>query len=216
MVCTKTLYNYVDQGLLSIRNIDLPLKVKRSAKSTRTRQHKKVLGTSISERPEQANNRSEFGHWEIDTVIGKKTKGEPVLLTITERKTRKEIIRKIPSKSSNAVLTALNLLAEEAGPLFTQAFKSITADNGSEFSELAILERLVGPKIYFAHPYTSCERGTNGLIRRFIPKGRSMSKYSGSSIERVQTWCNSLPRKILGYQTPDEAFASEVRCLTAS
>jgi IS30 family transposase len=219
-VCTKTLYNYVDQGLLSIRNIDLPLKVKRSAKSTRTRQHKKVLGTSISERPEQANNRSEFGHWEIDTVIGKKTKGEPVLLTITERKTRKEIIRKIPSKTSNAVLTALNLLAEEAGPLFTQAFKSITADNGSEFSELAILERLVGPKIYFAHPYTSCERGTNevhnGLIRRFVPKGRSMSKYSGSSIERVQTWCNSLPRKILGYQTPDEAFASEVRFLTAS
>ncbi|QRN85482.1 IS30 family transposase [Clostridia bacterium] len=220
MVCTKTLYNYVDQGLLSIRNIDLPLKVKRSSKNARNRKHKKVFGASISDRPEQANDRSEFGHWEIDTVIGKKTKGEAVLLTITERKTRKEIIRKIASKSSDAVLTAVNQLAEEAGPLFTQAFKSITADNGSEFSELALLEKNVGSNIYFAHPYTSCERGTNevhnGLIRRFIPKGRSMNNYSHSSIERVQTWCNSLPRKILGYQTPDEAFAAEVQCLIAS
>ena len=220
MVCTKTLYNYVEQGLLSIRNIDLPLKVKRSSKNARNRKRKKVFGASISERPEQANDRSEFGHWEIDTVIGKKTKGEPVLLTLTERKTRKEIIRKLPSKSSEAVLTALNHLLEQAGPLFPQAFKSITADNGSEFSELALLESHVSSKIYFAHPYTSCERGTNevhnGLIRRFIPKGRSMSKYSCSSIEGVQTWCNSLPRKILGYRTPDEAFAEEVQCLATS
>jgi IS30 family transposase len=83
-----------------------------------------------------------------------------------------------------------------------------------------MLKRFVGLKIYFTLPYTSRERGSkevhSGLIRSLILNGRSMSKYSGSSIERVQTWCNSLPRKILGYQTPDEAFASEVRCLTAS
>lgn len=141
-------------------------------------------------------------------------------MTITERKTRKEIIRKIASESSNAVLTALNQLAEEAGPLFTQAFKSITADNGSEFSELALLENHMSSKVYFAHPYTSCERGTyevhNGMIRRFISKGRSMNNYSRSSIERVQIWCNSLPRKILGYQTPDEASAVEIGCLATS
>ncbi len=99
MICTKTLYNYIDLGLLRISNIDLPLKVRRTTKAKRTRKHKKLLGTSISERPEQVNNRSEFGHWEIDTVIVKKSKGEPILMTLTERKTCKEMIRKLPYKS---------------------------------------------------------------------------------------------------------------------
>lgn len=217
MVCTKTLYNYVDQGLLSIRNIDLLLKVRRSTKRSSNRKRKKVLGTSISERPEQANDRSEFGHWEIDTVIGKKTKGEPVLLTITERKTRDEIIRKLTDKTADAVMAALDDLANSAGPLFQDVFKSITADNGSEFSELAGFEERFGTKVYFAHPYRSGERGTNevhnGLIRRFIPKGKSLTDYNSSSIERIQSWCNSLPRKILGYRTPQEAFMSEVAAL---
>ncbi len=81
--------------------------------------------------PLKANDRSEFGHWEIDTVIGKKTKGQAALLTLTERKTRKEIIRRLPEKSSQSVQEALKKLSEEAGPLFSKAFKSITSDNGS-------------------------------------------------------------------------------------
>ena len=211
MVCTKTLYNYVDAGLMKIKNIDLPQKVKRSTKPRRKRKHKKIYGMSISKRPENVNNRSEFGHWEIDSVIGKKTKGEAVLLTLTERKTRKEIIRKLPDMSSEAVMKALHRLAEDAGELFPQVFKSITADNGSEFSELSTFPY---SDIYFAHPYTSSERGTNenhnGLIRRFIPKSTSMNGYSNRAIESIQNWCNTLPRKILGYLTPDEAFEDEL------
>lgn len=215
MVCTKTLYNYVDSGLLPISNIDLPLKVKRSTKPKRIKRHKKKLGTSIDERPESVNDRSEFGHWEIDTVIGKKTKLEAVLLTITERVTRKEIIRKISSKTAEAVQKAMLSLIDEAGEPFSKVFKSITCDNGSEFAEIASLEQFTDTKIYFAHPYSSCERGTNerhnGLIRRFIPKGRSINDYSISAIARVQNWCNTLPRKILGYLTPDEAFEDQLR-----
>ena len=75
-----------------------------------TLQNKKCLGRSISERPERINDRSEFGHWEIDTVIGRKTKDDEALLTLTERLTRKEIIRKIPGKNTAAVMQALNTL----------------------------------------------------------------------------------------------------------
>lgn len=215
-VCTKTIYNYIDLGLMQCKNIDLPQKTKRSTKPRRVRKNKKILGKSISERPEYINDRSDFGHWEIDCIIGKKTQGESVLLTLTERKTRMEIIRKLPAKSSWAVQRAMQKLKEDAGELFSLTFKSITADNGSEFSELALFE---GSEIYFAHPYSSCERGTNehhnGLIRRFIPKGRSINPYPVTAIEAIQCWCNTLPRRILGYMTPQEAFEREVFMLSA-
>lgn len=186
MVCTKTLYNYVDAGLLSISNIDLPLKLRRSTKSIRVKQHKTNLGTCISERPDYINDRSDFGHWEIDTVIGKKDKTDKVLLTITERMTRKEIIRILPSKTAEAV-------------------------------QKSMLESITDSKIYFAHPYSSSERGTNerhnGLIRRFIPKGLRIDNYSIEAIRNVQNWCNTLPRKILNYLTPDEAFEDQLRTI---
>lgn len=70
--CTKTLYNYIDLGLLQIRNIDLPMKLRRNTKSKRVRTNKRKLGTSITERPEHVETREEFCHWEIDTVIGNK------------------------------------------------------------------------------------------------------------------------------------------------
>lgn len=215
MVCTKTLYNYVDAGLIGIRNIDLPLKVKRTIKTARIKRNKKHLGTCISERPSNINDRSEFGHWEIDTVIGSKSNSDAVLLTMTERMTRKEIIRKLPGKTAEAVQNALHKLIDEAGPHFSKVFKSITADNGSEFAQLSSLESDTDTKVYFAHPYTSCERGTNerhnGLIRRFIPKGSHISQYSLGAIARIQIWCNTLPRKILGYLTPDEVFEDRLR-----
>lgn len=97
IVSTKTLYNYIDQGLLRIRNIDLPLKVRRRPGKRTAKQRKRVLGASIDERPEEINSREEFGHWEIDTVAGKRS-GDGVLLTMTERKTRAEIIIPLPPK----------------------------------------------------------------------------------------------------------------------
>ena len=209
-VSTKTMYNYIDLGLLEITNIDLPLKVRRSTKPKRIRHHKRILGASIDDRPKTVDDRVEFGHWEIDTVRGLKSKEDNVLLTITERQTRNSIIRLIPSKTANAVSLALKELKTLFGSKFSQVFKTITGDNGQEFAELAQLENDTNTKVYFAHPYSSHERGTNerhnGLIRRFIPKGVAISKFDIEGIAIVEDWCNQLPRKILGYKTPEELF----------
>jgi IS30 family transposase len=173
MVCTKTLYNYIDKRILSVRNIDLPLKTRRKHKKSIVRQNKKLLGRSISERPESVNNRKVFGHWEIDTVIGKRS-NDNVLMTLTERKTREHLIYRLEEKDTKSVKKAFSQIKETTGPLFTRLFKSITADNGSEF---AGLDRQ-GIDVYYAHPYSAWERGTNerhnGLIRRFIPKGKAI------------------------------------------
>jgi len=215
MVCTKTLYNYVDLGLIGIKNLELPLKVRRSTKTTRTCKHKKILGTSIENRPADVLTREEFGHWEIDTVIGEKSNNDEVLVTIVERKTRMDIMRKVSGKTADAVQKVMKEIHSEIGEKrFNQIFKSITADNGGEFARLSELEAVTDTKIYFAHPYASWERGTNerhnGLIRRFIPKGKRLADVPVEKIALIQNWCNTLPRKILGYLTPEEAFKIEL------
>ncbi|MFX0559556.1 IS30 family transposase [Tepidibacillus infernus] len=106
VVCTKTLYNYIDLGVLPVKNIDLPLKVTRNTKKKRNRVNKKILGKSIEQRPSHINERTEFGHWEIDTVLGSRQKGA-VLLTLTERMTRKEVIMKIDQKTTTAIHHAI-------------------------------------------------------------------------------------------------------------
>ncbi len=88
IVCTKTLYNYADLGLLSIKNIDLPEKLRPSPIKQRIRENKRILGRSIEERPAEIDDRSEFGHWEADLVIGSKSGKDDALFTLTERKTR--------------------------------------------------------------------------------------------------------------------------------
>ena len=93
-------------------------------------------------------------------------------------------------------------------------FKTITTDNGSEFSRLSELEELAETLIFYTHPYTSCEKGTNerhnGIIRKFIPKGKRISDFDVDYIAYIEIWCNSLPRKILNYRTPDEVFEDEL------
>ena len=87
-VCTRTLYNYVDQGLMDSRNCDLPEKLKRNTKIHRIRKNKRKLGRSIEERPQEINDRKEFGHWECDLVLGHETRDDQVLLTLSERMSR--------------------------------------------------------------------------------------------------------------------------------
>lgn len=113
-VCTKTLYNYIDMCLLKVRNIDLPLRVKRKTKVQRVHQNRRIYGMSIEKRPEEINSREEFGHWEIDTVIGKKD-SSTVLLTLDERMTRQRHILKISSRSSAAVEEGIARLKQKYG-----------------------------------------------------------------------------------------------------
>lgn len=220
MVCTKTLYNYIDLGLLAVTNADLPQKLRRNTKSTRVKEHKKSFGTSIKERPENINLREDFGHWEIDTVIGEKSKNDCVLLTIVERKTRNAIVRQIASKTAEAVMKELRDIRRFFGEHFDQVFQSITGDNGSEFADLSTLETESNIKVYFTHPYSSFEKGTNerhnGLIRRFIPKGKCMSDYSLHDIAFIEEWMNTLPRKILGYKTPEVLFEQQLDLIYAA
>ena len=208
-VCTKTLYHYIDQGLLTVKNIDLTLKTKRKTKRDRLRQERRQYGMNIDQRPESANTRTEPGHWEIDTIVGKKDT-HSVLLTLDERVTRKRHIVKIPSRTAAAVREGMEKVAAIYGDQFRNVFKSITSDNGSEFARLT--EILPDIAVYYADPYSSYQRGTNekqnSLVRRFFPKGRSFDNVPDEVIAKVEAWINNLPRKIFNYHTSDEFFES--------
>lgn len=213
IVCTKTLYNYVDNGLIGIKNIDLPEKLSRNTKRAKVRKNKKNLGDSIELRPESVELREEFGHWEVDTVVGSKHENEPCTVTLVERKTREAIWIKAASHTADAVQEAIQSVMAQFGSMARTVFKTVTGDNGSEFSRLSELVSQ-GTKVYFTHPYSSWEKGTNEchnkLLRRFIPKGVSMAEYSAEDITYMADWANTLPRKILGYRTPDELFEAEL------
>ena len=209
MVCTRTLYNMVWAGLLPITPTELPEALKRSTRKARGRENKKHYGTSISARPEIASLRIEGGHWEGDTVVGKRAGKEAVVLSLLEKKTEHYIAIRIPRKTSDAVMAAMKSLRAEYGERFSQIFKTITVDNGSEFADFAEVEAW-GSQIYFAHPYSSWERPQNerhnGLFRTFVPKGTSIEQYTDEDILSAADELNGRPRKKLGYHTPEELF----------
>jgi IS30 family transposase len=109
-VCTRTLYRYIDRGFLKVKNLDLPNKLRYHSKKSGHRPNTKHLGDSIDDRPAEVQKRKQFGHWEIDTVVGKKSGGDDVLLTLVERKTRDTISQKIDGKYPNSVDHALKKL----------------------------------------------------------------------------------------------------------
>jgi IS30 family transposase len=210
MVCAKTLYSYVDQRRLNTRNIDLCLKVRRKPKTEAPkRPNKRILGMSIEERPSDVQSRQEFGHWEADSVIGRAS-DKAAINTLVERKTRFQIANKLAGKGAAATNAAIKALFR----LYPQGvFKSFTADNGSEFAGLS--EGLKGiADVYFCHPYSSWEKGTNerhnGLIRRHIKKGRNIDEMDAETIAQAADWNNALPRKILNWRTPAECFIEEL------
>ncbi|MGX7069447.1 IS30 family transposase, partial [Gemella bergeri] len=195
-----------------LRNIDLREKVSRKKRKSKVKKNKKILGVSIDERPKHIDEREEFGHFEIDTVHGRKEEST-CLLTLTERKTRKGIVVLIDFRDSESVTYALKKMIKEYP---VGMIKSITADNGAEFSTLEeyFSEAM---DIYFAHPYSAFERGGNEnfnkLIRRFIPKGSSIDDYNRKYIEKIIDIINNTPRKILNYRTANELFEEEIRNL---
>ena len=220
-VCTKTLYNYVTLGLLGkVKSMDLPLRVRRRNRKRPARAHKKKLGRSIEERDPAVNERKEFGHWECDLVLGSRD-GDGALLTMVERKTRFSIIRKLPDKGSASVMAAFDELRQGMfRGCFDKVFLTLTTDNGSEFSRLPDLEASGSLQVYYAHPCCPGEKGTNenhnGLFRRFIPKGKRIQDYPLEHIARVERWANTLPRKLLGYSTPEECFNKEMQSALAA
>ena len=214
-VCTKTIYNYIAMGLLKVKNIDLRQKVRRRMrKEKKNYDDGRTPGESIDCRDPLVDERPTFGNWELDTIVGKKGT-DPVLLAADERKKRKRHLVKIRAKTAEAVAEGLAKLRELYGAQFSQVFRTITCDNGGEFARLQ--EAVPEAKVYYAHPYAPWERGTNekqnALVRYFIPKGMDMTNLSEEEVQRVEDWINTLPRKILGYETPQECFDAALKNL---
>lgn len=210
-LCTKTVYNAVWNGTISLKPHDLPEALSRKTKKRKTAKNKRIFGTSIDERPESVSLREEYGHWEIDTIVGHKSGKESVVLTLVEKKSEYYIAIKIPGKNSESIMAAMNEIREYFGQMFNSIFKTITSDNGSEFENLSALEQY-GTKIYFAHPYSSWERPQNErhnrIFRKYIPKHNSIDKYSAEQILGFADSMNELPRKQLDYHSPEELFES--------
>lgn len=224
-ISVRTLYRYIDKGIfLKLTNKDLPVKGKRKKHNKRVKVQKRAsAGESIENRPDEVKDREIFGHWEMDTVKGKQGVTKSCMLVLTERKTRDEIIVKLPDQKAASVVEAVDRLERKWGDMFTKVFRSITVDNGVEFSDYEGLERSVlheGEKRTFAfycHPYSSWERGSNEnnnrLIRRHIPKGEDFDEKQDRDIEYIENWINNYPRGIFGFKTSAQLFEEEIRNL---
>ncbi len=215
IISKTTLYRYIDMGIFD--NIKIDKRKKAYKKVTIKRAPK---GTSIEKRPIEIRQRNSFGHWEMDCVCGS---NKSTLLVLSERLTRKEIIFQMQDQKANSVIHCLNVLERRFGAMFKKVFKTITVDNGSEFADFNGMEKSCYGRnskrtlVYYCHPYCSSERGTNERlnreIRRLIPKGSALSKYTIEDIQKVEDWVNSYPREILGYATSQELFNKQLQCL---
>jgi IS30 family transposase len=159
---------------------------------------------SIDERPEIVDHRSRIGDWEVDTVIGRP--GGSVLVTLAERKSRLSLIALSPNKTAEAVTGALLATLK---PLSNQVF-TLTYDNGKEFAHHTVIAQALQAEGFFAHPYHSWERGlnenTNGLIRQYLPKGKSFDALSDDDVQNIMDKLNNRPRKCLDFKTPNQVF----------
>ena len=225
-LCEGTIYNYIDMGLfLNISNDDLY-----SKRHPRKQKHKKTVRSSykkdpdaksIEERPAEIETRETFGHWEMDTVYSGQGKSTVCLLALTERMGRGEHLFRMPDRTLQSTVTALDNLERTIGlEAFRERFKTITVDNGGEFSDFSLIERsCIDPDqkrtaLYYCHPYCSSERGSNEnsnkLIRRWIPKGADISEYSDEDIQDIQNWINGYPRELFGGLSSDEYTESKL------
>jgi IS30 family transposase len=188
---------------------------KRKNKSIGRKQRKtKIPGrVPIELRPSLVEGRSQFGHWEGDSLVSRKSR--VALNSLVERKSRLLFLTKLERKTAkathNAVVNRLKVLPAKAR-------RTLTLDNGTENTKHQEITSSVGIKCFFAHPYSSWERGTNenlnGLVRWYLPKGTDFRKISEGKIARIESSINNRPRKCLGYKTPLEVASACValRC----
>jgi IS30 family transposase len=167
---------------------------------------------SIDERPAIINEKQRFGDWElkiglsqIDTIVGPENNG--AILTATERLTGFLLMKKLPQgKNAKALAKILYCMLLP----YKNFVHSITSDNGTEFYEHKQIAQMLNTSYYFAHPYSSWERGlneyTNGLIRQYIPKKENFKKFSDKDVENIQYKINRRPRKLLNFDTPKKRF----------
>jgi IS30 family transposase len=164
----------------------------------------------ISQRPKIVDTKQRIGDFEGDTIVGVRGGGKNCILTLVDRKSKFTLMRKTVNKSAAAIQSAMSSVYDET----TVPFKTITYDNGTEFSNHQEIAAEIGCKIYFARPYRSCDRGlnehTNGQIRRYFPKKTDFNQVTEEEIAKVQDALNNRPRKSLGFLTPNEVMAKHL------
>jgi IS30 family transposase len=210
IICPETLYDFIYGSEIGKRDglyEYLPRgKRRRSKRKGRKSQKSRLEGRIFIEaRSRGANERSEVGHWETDTMLCKYRDGVNVL---AERKSRSVIITKLSGKDAPATTRAI---MSRLGDL---PCKTITADNGSENSEHRKIAAALKASFFFCHPYHSWEKGTvenrNGVIRRYLPRSTDLSQWSQDELDEIAADINTTPMKCLGYQTPSEVLSA--RC----
>ncbi len=159
---------------------------------------------SIEKRPEIVNKRERIGDWEVDTIVGKGH--QMAIVSLLDRKSRYVRLSKVRRRSAELVGNAIvDMLKPSIYPCFT-----ITADNGKEFAKHTSIASQLGTEFYFAHPYSSWERGSNenanGLVRQYIPKKRLFSSVTDGELSCIEKKLNFRPKKCLDYYTPFEVF----------
>lgn len=160
----------------------------------------------IELRPEEANQRKGFGHFEADTIVSRASLA--CLLVIVDRMTRKIKIKKLVRKTAELTSSSMIFALQMYNII---QLMTITYDNGSEFCWHDKVNKALNMKSFFCNPYSSWEKGTvenlNGLIRRFFPKGTDFAKITDEQIQQVEDWINNRPMKVLGYKSPNEKYA---------
>lgn len=209
-ICHETIYNFIYNESYCKR--EKMYQYLRRGKKRRTKwkgrgSHKSKLPNriSISQRPEIVNKRSEFGHWEGDSVIYPNKKA---INTVNELKTGLVEFTKLDRKTAELTASAMTT------KLSKYETKTLTLDNGTEFTNHEDVNRDTGAVIYFCHPYSSWERGANenanGLLRGYLPKRYNIDELTQEELDEIAKDINNRPRKRLGYQTPAEAYRQEL------
>ena len=210
----EAIYQHIYNKPQAKLNMKLIKLLVRGTQRRRSRLHRKRKGSkiidqvSIDQRPEHIQDRKESGHWEGDLMVGANHKS--VIGTIVERKFRYTLIVKLESKKAHHVSKKFAKTLNNLDPIFK---KTMTYDNGIEMAQHKKITQKTGMDIFFAHPYSSWERGTNentnGLIRRYLPKGTNFNHIDQKQLQIIQDKLNNRPRKILGYNTPQEMMDLE-------
>lgn len=217
-----TIYRYIKKGYFENLTMDKLPYEKTYHKRYLKIQKIATIGQSIEKRPLYILNRSEFGHWEMDSVVGSED-SKKSLLVLSERKTRKELIFLNNNMTTQEVVNKIDLLEQKLGKHFKAIFKSITVDNGREFcnvnglSKSIINKNQIRTQMYYCHAYHPEERGTNEninkMIRKYLPKGYNFDNEEPEYIKFIQEEINNYPRKIFNYNTANDMFRKELKKL---
>lgn len=215
-ICVGTIYNWIYKKVLPFDKKYLRHKGKRYKERTTGQLLRRpdsdwFKERAIDSRSSICNDRTEFGHWEADSVLSSR-QSNSTLATFVERKTRKYKTYKMNDQTSYSMYQAIKKLIRD----FPAAIKSITCDRGTEFINKEYVSKLEkkGILIYFANPYAPYERGSNenhnGLLREYYPKGTNFTSVSQKELNKAVSGINTRPRKVLKWKTADFYFSQEI------